>query len=69
MLSCPKQGSTVQVWYAAKWRSFMPLHGRVGIVRVSSRGRPRNHGIEIDGQMWIVPAGNLRAYDGKELPK
>ena len=60
MLSCPKVGTVVQVWYAARWRDFMPLHGRIGIVKVSSRGRPRNHGIEIDGVVWVVPAGNLR---------
>ena len=60
MISCPKVNQVVQVWYAAKWRAFMPLHGRVGRVVAPSRGRPRNHGIEIDGVMWIVPAGNLR---------
>jgi hypothetical protein len=60
MISCPKVTQVVQVWYAAKWRAFMPLHGRVGRVVVSSRGRPRNHGVEIDGTVWIVPAGNLR---------
>jgi hypothetical protein len=60
MLSCPKVGTLVQVWYAAQWRAFMPLHGRLGIVRVSGRGRPRNHGVEIDGVVWVVPAGNLR---------
>ena len=60
MLSCPKIGQRVQVWYRASLRSLMPLHGRVGIVRVSSRGKPRNHGVEIDGVTYVVPCGNLR---------
>lgn len=63
MLSCPKVGARVQVWYRVSLRAFMPLHAKVGIVVVSSRGRPRNHGIEIDGVLFVVPAGNLRKAD------
>ena len=40
---------------------FMPLHGRFGIVRIVARGGgPRNHGVEIDGEIVAVPCGNLR---------
>jgi len=60
MLASPKVGQTVQVWYAQKWRALMPYHGRMGTVVVSSRGKPRNHGVEIDGKLIIVPCGNLR---------
>jgi hypothetical protein len=37
----------------------MPLHDRVGVVRISSLGKPRNHGIEIEGIVHVIPAGNL----------
>jgi hypothetical protein len=60
MMLNPRIGSEVQVWYAAAWREVMPLHGRIGIVRIRSRGRPRNHGIEIDGRIIAIPCGNLR---------
>jgi len=60
MISCPKVNQVVQVWYRKELRDLMPLHGKVGRVVVTSRGRPRNHGVEIDNVMWIVPAGNLR---------
>ena len=59
MMSYPRIGQRVQVWYAAK-RLPMPLHGRIGTVVVRSKGRPRNHGVEIDGTLFVVPAGNLR---------
>jgi len=60
MLTNPKAGQKAQVWYREGLRSLMPLHGRVGMVRVAGRGRPRNHGVEIDEQIFIVPCGNLR---------
>jgi len=38
----------------------MPYHGKIGVVRVVSRGPgPRNVGVEIDGQVIVVPRGNL----------
>jgi hypothetical protein len=60
MIVNPALGQRVQVWYRAKLAGFMPHHGAVGIVRVASRGRPRNHGIEIAGRLVVVPCGNLR---------
>ena len=60
MLSNPRKGDRVQVWYAERKRDGMPLHGLVGTVVVVSKKRPRNHGVEIDGRMHVVPAGNLR---------
>jgi hypothetical protein len=40
----------------------MPLHGRTGVVRIVTRGRgPRNVGVEIDGQIVVIPRGNLVA--------
>jgi hypothetical protein len=60
MLSNPKLGNAVQVWYAPVLRDALPLHGQTGVVTVRSRGRPRNHGVRIDGRDYVVPAGNLR---------
>ena len=61
MMLNPRHGQHVQVWYGKGWRrAGMPLHGRVGVVRVVCRARPRNHGVEIDGQVYGVPCGNLR---------
>jgi len=61
MLSSPRSGQSVQVWYAKKKRAHMPLHGQVGQIEVVSRARRcRNHGVRIDGRLYSVPAGNLR---------
>jgi hypothetical protein len=57
----PRIGQEVQVWYNKRLAPHMPLHGKVGTVRVVARGKgPRNHGVMIDGALWVVPCGNLR---------
>lgn len=58
MLCNPQPGQPVQVHYRASMRT-MPLHGRCGTVVVASRGRPRNHLIDVDGSLYTVPCGNL----------
>jgi len=68
MLSNPRIGERVRVHYAEKKKpgalaakaDVMPLHGKTGIVRIRARGRPRNHGVEIDGDVYVIPAGQLR---------
>jgi hypothetical protein len=57
MMLNPKLGQEVLCWYRQR---AMPLHGKRGIVRVVSRGKPRNHGIEVDGVLYVVPCGNLQ---------
>lgn len=59
MMVNPRIGQLVRVRYAAHYRDQMPYHDRVGIVRIRARGRPRNHGIEIDGRLIAIPCGNL----------
>lgn len=60
MMLNPRIGQRVRVHYRKSWATFMPWHGRTGIVRIACRkGRPRNHGVEIDGQMIVIPCGNL----------
>lgn len=60
MIASPRINARVQCWYAERWRKVAPLHGKVGVVVISSRGKPRNHLLEIDGRLYVVPCGNLR---------
>lgn len=39
MLSCPKVGTRVQLWYAAKWRGVAIHHGKTGTVTIAREGR------------------------------
>lgn len=59
MMTSPRIGQQVSVRYNQRICGLMPLHGRTGIVRVRSNGKPRNHGIEIDGIIHVIPCGNL----------
>jgi len=46
------------MWYRDK---TMPLHGLTGTIVIVSRGPgPRNHGIAVDGVMYVVNRGHLR---------
>jgi len=61
MLLNPRKGQKVQVWYAKKKVGWMtPHHGKIGTVVIPVRSRPRNHIIDIDGELVSVPCGNLR---------
>lgn len=60
MMLNPRLGQRVQIWYRAAVRFGMPLHGKVGVIKVVSCGKPRNHGVEADGILYSVPCGNLR---------
>lgn len=63
MLANPRPGQRVQVWYRRDRAAFMPLHGKLGSVVVVSRGKPRNHGVKVDGAVYVVPCGNLRKVE------
>lgn len=60
MIANPRPGRVVQIWYNQRVAPTMPLHGKIGIVAIASRGKPRNHGVMVDGVLWVVPCGNLR---------
>jgi hypothetical protein len=60
MMLNPRRGQRVQVWYRKSVCHLFPLHGKVGVVVFASRGRPRNHCVEIDGRWFAIPCGNLR---------
>ena len=62
MISNPRRGQIVQLWYRKELREAMPYHGKWGEVVAVGTGRPRNHGVFIypDGPAISVPAGQLR---------
>lgn len=60
MIFNPRIGQVVRVHYAAKAAPHMPYHGQIGTVEVVCKGRPRNHGIRIDGELVVIPCGNLQ---------
>ena len=60
MISNPKVGTPVIVRYKKKLKSWFPLEGKRGkVVIVCKARRCRNHGVEIDGTMYVIPCGNL----------
>ena len=71
MLSNPKPNDRVEIRYAKHKRSIAKLHGKRGVVVIAGRGRPRNHGVEVDGVLYVIPAGQLfkerEAMKKKEL--
>lgn len=59
MMSNPKPGQRCRLHYATKRRG--PLHGKAGTVEIASKGRPRNHLVQLDdGTRVVVPCGNLQ---------
>jgi len=64
MLSNPRSGQSVRIVYSKMKRPAAcsqgePLHGRIGRIVIPSRGKPRNHGVKIDGRIVVIPAGQL----------
>lgn len=59
VLANPKHGTLCRIHYSAKKAPFMPHHGKIGRVVVVSKGKPRNHGVEIDGKIVCFACGNL----------
>ncbi len=64
MLVNPRLGERVRIHYAPQYGRWMPLQDRVGTVVILGRGKPRNHGVEVDGRLYVVPCGNLN----REIP-
>lgn len=61
MIVHPKIGQAVQVWYRREVAPGMPYHSRMGRVVTKGRGPgPRNHAVEIEGCVVMVPCGNVR---------
>jgi hypothetical protein len=78
VISNPRHGQNVRIAYASKRRkvpglglvgflsSWAPYHGQIGRVMIPGNARKaRNHGVEIDGQIVVVPAGHLQKGEQK----
>ena len=63
MLANPKKGQLVRIRYNQRIAPAMPLHNKVGTVHIVSRGKPRNHGVIVDGLLYAIPCGNLNKED------
>ncbi len=61
MIWSPKPGQRVQLWYRQSAAGAMPHHGQSGNVMCVGSGRgPRNAAVRLDGEVVVVPRGNLR---------
>lgn len=68
MMANPKPGQLVRVHYAKRYAHTMMLHGKVGRVVVVCKARKcRNHGVDIDGVMWVIPCGNLHKMKEEDM--
>ena len=63
MLANPKPNQPVRIHYGKRYAHTMPLHGRTGRVVIASKGRPRNHLVEVDGKQFVIPCGNLNKVE------
>lgn len=59
MLNGARVGDLVRLQYREEIQRCFPLQGRVGVVVIASRGKPRNHGVRINGKVYVTPAGHL----------
>jgi len=60
MLTNPRRGQVVVVWYRESLRVICRCHGKHGRVLAAGRGKPRDHLVEVDNEPVFIPAGNLR---------
>lgn len=66
MMANPRKGQLVRVHYKKSLADWFPLHGKVGTVEIVCKGKPRNHGVVIDGKLYAIPCGNLNKYEKAE---
>lgn len=60
MVSNPQVGTPVIVRYNKRLKHWFPLEGKRGVVTIVCKARKcRNHGVTIDGALWVIPCGNL----------
>lgn len=59
MLANPRRGQIVKIWYGKKTRDQMTLHGKLGFVEIISTGKPKNHGVRVNGTLHVIPCGNI----------
>ena len=59
MMLNPRLGQQVQIKYRKKTCHHFPVHGKTGVIVTVGKGKPRNHLVDVDGELYIVPCGNL----------
>lgn len=75
MVSNPKVGDRVVIRYKKTLKDWFPLEAKVGTVAIVCKQRkrpavgvpiegcrakgPTNHGVLVDGQLYVIPCGNL----------
>lgn len=59
MMASPRPGTLVRLTYRKALHGVAPWQGKTGTVVVSGRGKPRNHPVEVEGRLVVVPCGHL----------
>ena len=59
MMANPQRGERVRIHYRESCAHF-PLQGKIGVVVIVGKGKPRNHVVEVEGTLYSVPCGNLQ---------
>lgn len=65
MLANPRLGQAVRLRYRKGHPAAVLYQDAIGRVVIVCRGRPRNHGIEIEGRIVVVPCGQLFKLEEK----
>lgn len=61
MIVHPRIGQWVRIRYGKKYTVKPFLHDRIGKIVYRARGPgPRNHGVLLDGRVYVVPCGHLQ---------
>lgn len=69
MVSNPKVGDRVIVRYKKSLKTWFPLEGKIGFISIVCKARRcRNHGVRIDGKLYVIPCGNLFTAKGETWP-
>lgn len=65
MIRYPRIGQTARVHYRKALQSYMPHHGKIGVVLARAKGPgPRNHLLRLEcGTVIACPAGNLQPVE------
>lgn len=59
MISYPKANQQVRIRYGKRKLCNDTLQDRIATVAIVGSGKPRNHGVLVDGVLVVIPAGNL----------
>ena len=67
MITNPKINQLVQLKYnKKKWPTAL-LQGKIGTIVLAGKGKPRNHAVNVEGVIYIVPCGNIFSLTEKKI--